>query len=134
MPIHANSRTSHRQLDKAARRDLVLSQVPSAIGVTDRAVAEALGFTDMNAVRPTITHLLREGVLVEDGTTRCPSTRRTVRLVRRRSPGEARTDPNGRRILIGNKSAALLTTLCRQRNENPRRTVYAALLLLSRQP
>jgi len=49
--------------------------------MTDREVAEALLFDDMNAVRPRITELVQAGSLVEVGSKQDTETGRTVRLV-----------------------------------------------------
>lgn len=49
---------------------------------TDRECAIGLGFVDMNAVRPTITHLVDDGLLVETGSTVDHVTSRRVRVVR----------------------------------------------------
>ena len=49
---------------------------------TDRQVAEWLGFSDLNAVRPRITELVKAGRLEEAGSTICPVTGRRVRMVR----------------------------------------------------
>ena len=47
----------------------------------DREVMCALGFRDMNAVRPTITALIHDDILHEVGSQTDPDTGRTVRLV-----------------------------------------------------
>ena len=47
----------------------------------DREVMRALGFGDMNAVRPTITALVHEDILHEVGSQIDPDTWRKVRLV-----------------------------------------------------
>lgn len=53
----------------------------ATLAQTDREVMIACGFTDPNAVRPRITELLEAEILVEAGTTECPVTHKTVRLV-----------------------------------------------------
>lgn len=78
--IHKNSAESNRLTDKATRRDQVLSVYRTLGASTDREVAEGLGFPEMNQVRPTITTLLDEGLLIECGSTHCFTTDRTVRL------------------------------------------------------
>lgn len=50
--------------------------------MTDREIAAALGFTDMNMVRPRITELRDNRWLVEAGSTECPVTKKQVRRVR----------------------------------------------------
>lgn len=49
---------------------------------TDRQIAEGLGFSDMNAVRPRVTELLRGTWLIEVGNTKDAVTGKTVRVVR----------------------------------------------------
>lgn len=48
---------------------------------TDRDVKEKLGYTDMNQVRPRISELIREKLVIEFSTTVCPVTGQTVRVV-----------------------------------------------------
>ena len=48
---------------------------------TDRQVMNALGFTDMNAVRPRLTSLIQKGILKEVGNVRDLITGKTVRTV-----------------------------------------------------
>lgn len=48
---------------------------------TDREVCRHLGFPDMNAVRPRITELIRDGAVEEVGEARDPVTGRNVRIV-----------------------------------------------------
>ena len=55
---------------------------------TDREVATALGFDDLNAVRPRITELLELGLVVETGSIVCPVTGKTVRMTRARTDAE----------------------------------------------
>jgi hypothetical protein len=80
--IHANTRASWRQLDLADRaRDIlaVLDEVGEPM--TDRDICGRLGSPDMNYARPSITHMVQDGVLVEAGDVTCPVTGRTVRTV-----------------------------------------------------
>lgn len=48
---------------------------------TDREIMKGLGFTDMNAVRPRITELIKDGVLTEEGSVEDTTTGKWVRLV-----------------------------------------------------
>lgn len=57
---------------------------------TDREVMQGLGFAEPNAVRPRITELMEQGLLVEAGNTRCKWTGKTVRLVDIPRPQQAR--------------------------------------------
>ncbi len=52
-----------------------------SFAVTDRMVCRALGYSDMNQVRPRITELLAMGKLRELGSQRCHHTGKTVRTV-----------------------------------------------------
>jgi DNA-binding Lrp family transcriptional regulator len=47
---------------------------------TDREISRLLGYADMNAVRPRITELIEEGILIEAGKVKDPLTNRTVRV------------------------------------------------------
>jgi hypothetical protein len=49
--------------------------------MTDREVMHALGYCDMNAVRPRITELIQAGALHEAGERTDPATGKTVRTV-----------------------------------------------------
>jgi hypothetical protein len=49
--------------------------------LTDRQVANILGFHDMNQVRPRISELKEAGALIEMGKMRDPFTGKTVRLL-----------------------------------------------------
>jgi len=76
--IHTNSLKALRRMTPATRREAhIISKL--SMPRTDREVAEALGFTDMNSVRPFITRLKKDGVVREVGNVRCPVTGRTVR-------------------------------------------------------
>lgn len=80
---HANSVAAWREHDADTREALILSVYRLSLHpMTDREVAERLGFADMNMARPTITRLVQAGRLVE-----CPSvvdgaTKRKVRTLR----------------------------------------------------
>jgi len=47
--------------------------------MTDRDVAELMGFSDMNSVRPRITELCDAGLIEEVGSAKCKVTGKTVR-------------------------------------------------------
>ena len=54
---------------------------------TDRQVAREMGFgQNLNAVRPRITELICDGLLMEVCSVICPTTKKRVRLVDLRSP------------------------------------------------
>lgn len=46
---------------------------------TDRQIAARLGYPDMNCVRPRITELIEQGLLVECDSIRCQVTNKRVR-------------------------------------------------------
>lgn len=48
---------------------------------TERQIKDALQLEEMNYVRPRVTELVKDGVLAEAGSTKCPTTGRTVRIV-----------------------------------------------------
>lgn len=93
MNTHSNSVESfagERRNGRIGRRSeavlLALRSLPTP--PTDRQVAEALGFVDLNAVRPRITELIEAGLAVEVGAVSCPVTGKTVRITRALSTAE----------------------------------------------
>jgi predicted ArsR family transcriptional regulator len=74
-------RESHEKVDKQTRYDQILAAMRGEM--TAREVANALGYLDMNAVRPRITELCKEGYLVEAGIRIDPVTGRRVTCWRR---------------------------------------------------
>ena len=87
--MHRNSRAAWESLkDFSTRCRAVYEVVSGSRELTDREVAEALGFSDLNAVRPRITELVRAHWLKETGRKICPVSGRPVRRVRALSPGE----------------------------------------------
>ena len=84
--IHENSSASYEDIqpELAGRHKLVFEAFPAFdIALTDRQVKEKLGLPDMNSVRPRITELIRSGTLREVGSVKCPTTKKTVRVVSR---------------------------------------------------
>lgn len=78
---HPNSLKSYHELDKQTRQNVILNvYIDSAGALTDREVADILGFADLNMVRPRITGLVACGKLIETGNTKDPITNRRVRL------------------------------------------------------
>lgn len=68
-------------LDHAKRRTVVLCAFAKHGPMTDRQCAKAIGAgDDLNAARPRITELLDGKLLVFAGRTRCPVTKKTVRV------------------------------------------------------
>lgn len=81
---HANSETVLRDIHASEdRRKEVLRAYEELDAATDREIARHLGHTDMNSVRPTITNLVNDGVLLEVGDRKCNVTHYTVRVCRR---------------------------------------------------
>ena len=83
--IHEHSREAYKSTEvqaKLGERDRsVLATVRQCGPMTDREVKLALGFEDMNNVRPTITRLVAMDLLIENGSTKCQESGRKVRLV-----------------------------------------------------
>lgn len=63
------------------REQEVLSALEYAKDLTDREIMVALGYTDMNSVRPRINQLIEEGVISKTGDKDCPVTGKRVRTV-----------------------------------------------------
>lgn len=89
--VHPHSVDSLHSLDNRQNRQEMILVVykQSAKPLTDRQVKTALGFEDMNSVRPRITELIDAypPKLQEVGETQDPVTRKTVRLVTIAKPG-----------------------------------------------
>ncbi len=90
--VHDNSLKSFDALPKNNRADLIYRLFKRANRpLTDRQVKDALGFDEMNAVRPRITEMSkkrddRPGLLEECGQTRDHKTGKTVRQTRISEP------------------------------------------------
>lgn len=85
MKLHENSLSAYYagRLEVFPRRTVEILGALSQVGrATDRQVCEHLGFTDMNAVRPRLTELVKSGVVEEVGRVLDPTTDRHVRLLR----------------------------------------------------
>lgn len=78
--MHENSIAANKTLDKRTRADEVKGVIAGAM--TDREIRDALGYREMNQVRPTITGLIDIGELIEAGRMTCDTTGRPVRLTR----------------------------------------------------
>ena len=82
--VHPNSAQALREeYDALSKRSAdVLAVYRSATHpLTDRDVKDAMGFSDMNAVRPRITELIGCGMLRECGRIKDTATRKMVRVV-----------------------------------------------------
>lgn len=83
--IHLNSIASYRRLAEfqlAERKEMIIGLLVQYGPLTDREVADKLGFVDMNAVRPRITELLQLGWIVETGSIYDMETERHVRMIK----------------------------------------------------
>lgn len=83
--MHVNSLAAFWEGEEMlfGKRELAVLAALRAHGpMTDREVMLRLDFSDPNAVRPRITGLMEDGVLVECGEKSDPITRKTVRIVR----------------------------------------------------
>lgn len=83
--MHVNSLLAYYQGEDrmfGTRELLVLGTVEKISPCTDREVMLHLGFKDMNAVRPRITELLEDGILVECDSVNDPITHRDVRRLK----------------------------------------------------
>ena len=93
MTVHAHSCeafAAFRAEGAAGRRQRRILELASKRATwTDREMAEALGFDDLNAVRPRVTEMLADGLLVECGACQCPRSGRKVRLWRLASSADA---------------------------------------------
>jgi predicted transcriptional regulator len=71
------------QRDLFSKREQQILSAFAGIGIaTDRDICNLLGFPDLNAVRPRITELIRDGVIEETGSQQCLITKKTVRVCR----------------------------------------------------
>ena len=80
--MHSNSLAAYAENKTrvfAERQEQVIAHVSQFGPVTDREIVEGLRFGDMNAVRPRVTELVADGVLIEYDHVIDPATNRTVR-------------------------------------------------------
>lgn len=83
--MHVNSLAAYEEgrVDMFSAREIaILAALRRLKCATDRGVMLALNFTDMNSVRPRITELIKDGVLMEDGSVDDHVTGKRVRAVR----------------------------------------------------
>jgi len=83
--VHENSKqTLREEKDNLSRREKEVLGVlhQSFNGMTDREVMKALGYSDMNAVRPRITELVQKHWAKEVGNVSDPVTGKKVRQVK----------------------------------------------------
>lgn len=84
MTMHSHSLSAYRAggVSIGQRAQDVLAAIHRLGAATDREVMIALKFTDMNAVRPRITDLIKAGRLEESGSCEDTLTGRQVRVIR----------------------------------------------------
>ena len=83
--IHPNSVQAYWQGDVSLfgkRHQQVIAALRAMGAATDREVMLRLGFQDPNSVRPRITELVEQGVIIEVGSATCPVTHKTVRIIK----------------------------------------------------
>lgn len=82
--LHVNSLLAwlEGKADLFGKRETAVLKTIERLGrASDREIMLALGFTDMNSVRPRISELVDDKVLVEVGDQEDPITRKSVRVV-----------------------------------------------------
>lgn len=76
-------RESHQKTEKPKRYDEILTVLTDEKELTAREIAYALGYNDLNAVKPRLTELNRKGVIDAVGKKYDPHTQRNVAVYRR---------------------------------------------------
>ena len=86
--VRDNSIKAYREVvtNITPRHQMIIDSLESleregANNITDRQIAEACGFSDMNSVRPRITELINMGLVVEGVRTTCQATNKHVRTL-----------------------------------------------------
>ena len=90
MSVHANSIEAIESLKASGAISKRCKEILSAldgsymeyVGRSDRAIAEMLGYADMNSVRPRITEMIKAGILEETESRVDPKTGKRCRRVR----------------------------------------------------
>ena len=72
-------RESHVKVDKFTRKAKILVALQAG-PMTARCVMQVLGYSDLNSVRPRLTELVHEGLVVEAGTVWDPISERNLVL------------------------------------------------------
>lgn len=83
--MHTNSIEAYRAgrwYEFPKRAQDILTTLNRIQPATDRDICQRLGFSDMNAVRPRITELVRDGIIEEVADRIDSATGRPVRVVR----------------------------------------------------
>lgn len=76
-------RESHQKTEKPKRYDQILTVLAAGKELTAREIAYALGYSDLNAVKPRLTELCGRGAVDASGKKYDPLTQRTVAVYRR---------------------------------------------------
>jgi hypothetical protein len=80
--IHVNSIKSFQELKPNKRAAKIYEKyVGTGFAMTDREIAERMGFADLNQVRPRISEMINLGFLRECGKVKDSVTGKTVRIV-----------------------------------------------------
>lgn len=80
--IHTNSVEAIVGMDKVTRASTIVTAYVAHGELTDRQACRLVGSRDMNYVRPRITELVRDGILVQIRTERDNITGKKVRVCR----------------------------------------------------
>lgn len=89
--MHQNSLDTWEEIEdgRTERAELIYDLlINRKSALSDREIADALGFDDMNMVRPRITELRDSRWVVEKGRIKCPVTRKPVRIVMALTPAQ----------------------------------------------
>ena len=78
--MHANSKAAWRELKPSKRAQAILDFASKHKPMTDRQLRDAMGFDDLNQVRPRVTELHDQGLMFEYATVKCSTTKRPVRV------------------------------------------------------
>jgi len=85
---HDNSLNEYRDISTniTPRHEMILHTLDvleqqDVSNITDRQIASACGFTDMNSVRPRITELIKMGEIVDGVSVTCPVSDKKVRTL-----------------------------------------------------
>lgn len=78
--MHANSKAAWKTIKTSKRAQAILDFASKHPPMTDRQLRNAMGFDDLNQVRPRVTELHDLGEMFEYATVKCSATKRPVRV------------------------------------------------------
>lgn len=78
--MHANSKAAWKTIKTSKRAQQILDFASQHQPMTDRQLRNAMGFDDLNQVRPRVTELHDLGKMFEYATVKCSTTGKTVRV------------------------------------------------------